>query len=243
VAKIALTSDGPRREGKTRMTAGVGAVREALRARVPVDDPEFDRLYPEHVRRLSTVHWTPVSVALRAAELLAPEPGARVLDVGAGAGKLCCVGALACGGTWHGIEIDPALVAAATTTARRLEVDHRTWFEAGEMDQLDWGRYDSLYFYNPFESLLFGTARHAGDAGWVAFADQVARAEARLSELPTDTRVVTFHGFGGEMPSSFERTFVEAIGDAELALWVQQPRSRAGRGRARRRVLAKQVGA
>src|SRR5882724_9352746 len=77
-----------------RMTAAPRALITALRKRNAVDDAAFDQLYSEDVRRLSGVHWTPVSVALRAVELLAPEAGMRVLDVGAGAGKLCCLGAL-----------------------------------------------------------------------------------------------------------------------------------------------------
>src|SRR6185369_2785667 len=89
------------------MKAAARAVLEALRWRIPIEDLAFDRLYPDHVRRLSPVHWTTVPVALRAAALLAPEAGMRVLDIGAGPGKLCCVGALAYGGTWHGIELNP----------------------------------------------------------------------------------------------------------------------------------------
>ena len=42
-------------------------------------------------------------------------------------------------------------------------------------------------------------------------------------------RVVTFHGFGGEMPSSFELVFGEVIGEGQLALWVKQPVGRRGR--------------
>lgn len=217
-----VASDEPSADGEAPRVAETQRVVEALRRRAPVDDPVFDVLYPEHVRRLSRVHWTPVSVALRAAALLAPEPGMRVLDVGAGAGKLCCVGALACGGVWHGVEVDPSLVAAAGELARRLELGDATRFAAGDLHELDWDRFDSLYFYNPFESVLFG-AGPADRAGWTVFADRVARAEARLAELVTGARVVTFHGFGGEMPGSFELVFSEAIGEGQLALWVKQP--------------------
>src|SRR5436309_456822 len=88
---------------------GAHAVRDALRLRVCVEDHVFDRLYPDHVGRLSRLHWTPVSVALRAAALLAPEPGMNVLDLGCGPGKLCCVAALARAGQWCGIDANPAL--------------------------------------------------------------------------------------------------------------------------------------
>jgi hypothetical protein len=170
-----------------------------------------------------------VSVALRAAALLAPEAGMCVLDLGAGPGKLCCVGALARGGRWHGIEREPSLVAAAIATARWLEVDHCTSFAVGDMTQLDWGRFDSLYFYNPFEAQLFGYG--VGDpAGAVGVAEQVASAEQRLSELAPGVRVVTFHGFGGAIPPCFARTWTEVLDDGELALWVKRPHSRARNG-------------
>lgn len=219
-----------RSDSPSHVQAPLEAVVDALRWRVAIDDAAFDRLYPVHVRRLSPMHWTPVSVALRAAALLAPEADMQVLDVGAGAGKLCCIGAIACGGRWHGIERNASLVAAATAAAQRLGLAHCTAFDAGDMQRVDWDRFDSLYFYNPFESLLFGFGRPDRD-GWTAFADHVAHAEERLSALSAGTRVVTFHGFGGEMPSGFSLAFSETIGEGQLALWIKQPRARPARSR------------
>jgi len=57
-----------------------------LRAGELVDDAAFDELFPPWARALSRVHFTPVRAAVRAAAWLAARPGARVLDVGAGAG-------------------------------------------------------------------------------------------------------------------------------------------------------------
>lgn len=202
------------------MTPAAAALVTALRARIPVDDAVFDQLYPDHVARLSGVHWTPVSVALRAAALLAPEPDMRVLDVGSGPGKLCCVGALARAGAWHGIELDPALVAVAIDTARGLALDQRASFRTGDALSADWRGFDSVYLYNPFESQLFGGG-FARVAGGAAIADQVARTRTRLRELAPGTRVVTFHGFGGEMPPDFALTSIETTG-GELALWIRR---------------------
>lgn len=216
----------PRSPGRVRRTAIARTVRDALRGHLAIEDLVFDQLYPDHIARLSRVHWTPVAVALRAAELLAPEPGMRVLDIGAGPGKLCCVGALARGGTWRGIESNPALVAVATATARSLELGRSTSFRAGDLNQLDWGPFDSLYLYNPFESLLFGDP--GGSQIEASFAEQVARTEQRLSELPAGIRVVTFHGFGGVMPSSFAIGAAETFGSGTLALWIKQPAMRPG---------------
>jgi len=196
-------------------------VADVLRARLPLDDAAFDQIYGEHVRRMSAVHWTPIAVAQRAAALLAPEPGRRVLDVGAGPGKLCCVGALGFGGHWTGIEQHAALVGAAIATARALEIDHATEFVVGDLDALDWRAFDGLYFYNPFEAVLFGAPHGIGEDGAARCAALVARAEHGLAQLARGTRVVTFHGFGGAMPASFRRVSSERLDDGELVLWIQ----------------------
>lgn len=203
------------------MTDAATAVLASLHGEGEISDAMFDQLYPDDVARLSAVHWTPVGVALRAAELLAAEPGMCVLDVGAGAGKLCCVGAVCHAATWHGIEHDPALVAVAVRTAQRLEVADRTRFDAGDALDVDWRGYDGVYLYNPFESQLFGGgfARAAGPG----FAEQVARTEERLAGLAAGTRVVTFHGFGGTMPPGFALAGLEDTGGGRLALWIKRP--------------------
>jgi SAM-dependent methyltransferase len=187
----------------------------ALQQQIPVDDSVFDRIYASHVQRLSRLHFTPVSVALRAAAWLAPEPGLRVLDAGAGAGKLCMVAALSHAGRWHGVERDPSLVAVASAAARELAVAHCTRFAVGDLLAIDWRGFDSLYFYNPFEAALFRRGGRSDRA-------QVAAVEQRLAELAAGTRVVAFHGFGGEMPSGF----VRAADDGDLALWIKEPARR-----------------
>ena len=195
----------------------IDQITAALHQRIPVDDSLFDRIYPDHVQRLSRIHFTPVSVALRAAAWLAPEPGRRVLDAGAGAGKFCVVAALSHAGSWHGAEIDPSLVAVASAAARELAVAHCTSFAAFDLLALDWRAFDSLYFYNPFEAALFWRAGRSDR-------ERAAAVRQRLADLATGTRVVAFHGFGAEMPSGFAR----AAGDGELALWIKEPPRRPG---------------
>lgn len=201
----------------------------SLRWRSAVPDCVFDRIYPRRVRRLSSVHWTPVSVALRAAEWLAPEAGARVLDVGSGPGKLCFIGAAARGGTWHGVERDPTLVQVANTAAKLLGLERSTTFSAGEMEVVDWRSFDSLYFYNPFAAILFGEAPFAKAVRWSMLTDQIARTESHLADLPVGTRVVTYEGFGGDMPGGYLLTDAEMLGTGQLALWVKHRSTRRAR--------------
>jgi predicted RNA methylase len=197
----------------------IDQITTALQQRIPVDDSVFDRIYPDHVQRLSRLHFTPVSVALRAAAWLAPEPGLRVLDAGAGAGKLCMVAALSHAGCWHGVERDPSLVAIASAAARELRVAHCTSFAAGDLLALDWRAFDSLYFYNPFEAALFGRGGSDREEAGAVFAECVAAVRQRLAELAAGARVVALHGFGAEMPSGFARV----AGSGALALWIKQP--------------------
>ena len=131
-------------------------VRESLRGQIAVPDGVFDSLYPAHVQRMSSVHWTPVEVALRAAALLAPEPGMRLLDVGAGPGKLCCIAALATGSIWQGSSVTRCWSDrerhGPDAGSRSPRAVHRR-----RHDQHHWADFDGLYFYNPFEAAMFRT--------------------------------------------------------------------------------------
>lgn len=189
-------------------------------------DRHFDTLVPHALRHLSAIHWTPVGVAIRAASLLCASKHARVLDVGAGIGKVCTIGALTGEGTWVGVEHHAALVDAAGDLARTLGVAERTRFVREDAFSIDWNAFDALYFYNPFELQLFPES-----ATMPPRSVQIARVQERLAALPNCTRVVTLHGFGGVMPSSFELLYHELIASAglDLALWIQRTRRTAVR--------------
>jgi hypothetical protein len=180
-----------------------------LRQGLSVDDARFDRIYPEWARRLSTVHWTPVAVAARAAALLVRAPGTRVLDVGAGVGKLCLVGSMVTQGVFFGIESCSMLVHAARDAATRLQM-LGTRFVHGNMMELDWRRFDALYLYNPFADNLEAVDSRAYDV-YVAFA------RAQLHAARPGTRVATYHGFGAAMPPSYR---LEFEGERELE-WLE----------------------
>jgi len=189
-------------------------------------DRGFDQLVPDELRHLSRTHWTPIEVAIRATTLLCPTTGMRILDVGAGVGKLCVVGALSSVGMWCGVEQHAPLVHAARRLARALNVAERTMFLHGDALAIDWREFDAIYLYNPFENPLFPVT---GDHGHSDYRLQVARVQDRLASLPERVRVVTFHGFGGVMPSSYELVYQEKMPTVglDLVLWVQRAKARA----------------
>jgi hypothetical protein len=182
------------------------------------DDMDFDALVPAELRHLSNLHWTPIDVAVRAAKLLAPEPGMRVLDIGAGIGKLCSIGALSTQAHWFGIEQQAVLVTAAEHLARSFGIADRATFMLGDAFSIAWNEFDALYFFNPFELPLFPTEPND------SYRRAIAETERRLRELRAGTRVVTLHGFGGTMPACFELLRHERISasDGDLACWVRR---------------------
>lgn len=184
-------------------------------------DRQFDRLVPHELRHLSALHWTPVRVAVRAASLLCATKHTRVLDVGAGVGKVCTIGALSGEGTWVGVEQHAALVESAAHLAKAFGVATRTQFLQADAFAIDWNDFDALYFYNPFELHLFRDSVELAPRSVL-----ISRVQQRLAALPNCTRVVTLHGFGGVMPPSFELLYHELMPSTglDLTLWIQRTR-------------------
>jgi len=188
------------------------------------DDDLFDHQLPRRMQLKSAIHFTPVAVARAAARLVAPRPGMRVLDVGAGTGKFCIVAALevpAC--TFVGVELRPHLVHLARKVATRLAVENVAFIEADALE-LDWSAYDAFYFYNPFEEHLHDTAflldRTLSFEPSKFFA-YVAAVSERLAAAPLGTRVVTYHGFGAQAPAGYDLVERHPIGTDCLELWIK----------------------
>lgn len=194
-----------------------------LREGCAVDDVVFDRLYPASQRFRSWLHWTPLDIARRAAALLAPRTGSRVLDVGAGVGKVCLVGASITGARWVGIERDPDMVEAARAAASALGVTDRATFVCGDLADVPWGMFEGFYLFNPFaESLFTADEEHDALTRRERYIEHVAFVQDQLARAQVGTRVVTYHGFGGDVPPGFALAHREAAREDELCLWVRR---------------------
>jgi SAM-dependent methyltransferase len=192
-------------------------------SRYPITEDAFDLVYPEAIRKRSPNFWTPVAVARRAAEFLAPNPDARVLDIGSGVGKFCIVGAATTGAMFSGIEHRPHLVAIAKRAAHQFRVS-RVKFAVGMIDDIDWPCFDAFYLFNPFEENVFAD-RGALDRTVVLSEDRfwidAAFVERKLARLPVGTRVATFHGFGGRIPPSYGLVAQLPMRGGVLRLWTK----------------------
>jgi predicted RNA methylase len=190
-----------------------------------VPDVVFDRIYPPRVREVSSQHWTPIAVARRAAELLVRDASTHVLDIGAGAGKFCLVGALTSPARFTGIEQRGPLVYLARAVAREYGVSRARYLH-GDMRALDWQQFDAFYLFNPFAENQSLPRDHIDDAVELSperYERDVLFVAEQLALAPVGTRVVTYHGFGAEMPVGYQRRVHEPVGSGALELWVRTP--------------------
>lgn len=210
-----------------------GEIAGRLRDGELVDDADFDSLYPPTLRAMSTIHWTPVEVACRVVDLLAPAVGELMLDIGSGVGKVCHVGALRSTACWQGIELRSRLNNAARAAAHVLGVSDRTRFVQQDAATIDWHHADGVYMFNPFGELrmdpdaasLAPVGPLAGDrsrrARLARYRTLVDAASENAWRLRLGARLVTFHGFGGSWPRCLELIDRIPMGTDFLELWVR----------------------
>jgi len=200
----------------------VKKISEDLRTGRAVTDFRFDQLYPLSIRELSETHWSPIDVAIRAAELLVSDETTRVLDVGSGCGKFCIVAALSSRGQFIGVEQRPHLFEVAKKMGEELGASQAS-FKLCNMMEVDWSSFDSFYLFNPFyENILKSiriddTVSHNQDK----FTRYIEAVRNRLSLARSGTKVLTYHGFGGDMPMGYHRVHREPLGTSYIELWVK----------------------
>jgi hypothetical protein len=206
-------------------------IAEALGRGTLVDDRVFDEIYPFAVRRASHIHWTPVEVAVRAAALLAEKPGARLLDIGSGVGKFCIVAAACADAVVHGVEHRAHLVDLAEDAAACVGVD--VTFSRRTLEPRDAAEADGIYLFNPFAENLCSSHDHID--GLVELSESRFWRDLELVEelfrtARVGTRVVTYCGFGGQLPPDYSLVLRERRAGT-LELWVKTSRERDVAGR------------
>ena len=185
-------------------------------------DGQIDALLPPVMRLVSPMYWTPVRVARRAAQIFDDLEVTRVLDVGSGPGKFCVVaGARVPRISFVGIEHRTHLVAAARSLAAKVGTANVT-FEHGDATNLPDTGFDGFYVFNSFAENGFSAHNQLDqtvELSRVRLVGDVMRVERWLATRPVGTVLLTYHGLGGPIPSSYECVHVEAAGTAWLRAW------------------------
>ena len=197
----------------------------ALRRGDHVPDAEIDAHLSPRFRRVAPQWFTPTAVAARAARVLEDRGARTVLDIGSGVGKLCCVAAMASELELTGVEHRPALVLEAFHLAERLGLGDRTRFVRGTIEDVDLTAYDALYVFNSFAENLFPTSERLDESVELSPARMMrdlAILERALDHMPLGGSLMTYHGFGGQVPDTFDLVHEESAGSDVLRLWTRR---------------------
>lgn len=178
-------------------------------------DVGFDALLPPLTRAKSSYTWTPIVVARRAAMHFAERGASRVLDVGCGPGKFCIVAGLTRPALrFWGVERSVGLTRTARALAAGLRLPN-VEIRNGEALDTPWRDFDGFYFFNPFsEDPRMGGA-------------ELLRVADALRGAPRRAVVVTYHGLGGPIPSSYTLVSEERVGSGPLRVWQKNSREAA----------------
>lgn len=184
-------------------------------------DEQFNHLYPHNIQILARRHWTPLTIAQKAAYFLASEPNTRVLDIGSGVGKFCLSAAYyKPNASFFGVEQRGSLISYAESARMELQLANVS-FMHGNFTQLDLRNYDHFYFYNSFYENLAGTAK-IDDS--IEYSGELYNYYNRylykqLEQLPAGTRLATYHSLEDEIPRGFH--IVGSDSDHLLKYWIK----------------------
>jgi hypothetical protein len=184
----------------------------------------FDRLLPADLRAVSSQHWTPLEVAMRAAEWINQLDVRSVVDIGSGAGKFCVAAALTTRATFTGLEQRERLVRAATRLAQTFRVEDQVRFIHGTLGVTALPPADAYYLYNPFGENLLGTSEHLDDEvelGYARYRRDIAAVKAMLLNAPYGTYLITYNGFGGSVPVCYQSVRVDRELPNVLRVWCK----------------------
>ena len=184
-------------------------------------EEHFNQLYPKSIQLLGRRHWTPLSVARKAAMFLGLGKNVRILDIGSGVGKF----ALAAGfytpkATYTGVEQRKYLVEQAEMAKEIVCLPNVSFIHAN-FTKVDFRNYDNFYFYNSFFENLSGKDKIDESIDYSAeLYDYYNRyLFKKLDQTPEGTRLATYHSLEDEVPPDFHTVGSEMEG--LLKFWIK----------------------
>jgi cyclopropane fatty-acyl-phospholipid synthase-like methyltransferase len=185
-------------------------------------DAAFDTLYSLRAQQLSSMHWTPLEIAKRAAEHLTKGTGKHILDIGSGVGKFCIAAAYYFPGyTFYGVEQRKALIDEAIIAQNATNVSNVTFIHAN-FNELDMDQFDHFYFYNSFSENIvhYKPIDNLIQTSTEIYKEYLSQLYTLLEEKPPGTRLATYHCPNDYVPPAYKR-LKYTTGDT-LSLWLKQ---------------------
>lgn len=184
-------------------------------------DTSFDSLYTLRAQQLSSIHWTPIEIARRAAAHLTGGTGKNIMDIGSGVGKFCIVAAHYFPDyIFHGVEQRKALVDEAIIAQNATKTSNVNFIHAN-FNELDMDLFDHFYFYNSFSENLFHykPIDNLVQASPEIYEEYLTQFYNMLDDKPSGTRVATFYCPDGYVPPAYKR--VQHNTAEMLSLWIK----------------------
>ena len=187
-----------------------------------LEDETFDLVYPPDVRRFSQIHWTPLSVAAKASEVLKDLKIERLLDVGSGCGKFCILTGITTDIQITGVEQREFLSSASKRAKNSFRLENVNFINGSAFD-LSWKEFDCIYFYNPFCEQKTPERRIRNDVPMneALYGTYLQLTSNRLREQKKGTKVMTYHGLGTALPSEYSLHYQKAVGSDFLKVWIK----------------------
>jgi hypothetical protein len=176
-----------------------------LKQKIVPTDLNFDKIYPKKYQEHSARHFTPVKIAISAAKYLADKPTNKILDIGSGVGKFCCVGSTVSDAQFYGVEKRKALTNLSNKIKRNYKLVN-THFLNDDFTKLDFSQFNGIYFFNSFHesfdsSCVIDETSKVSLTSYKKYHDDLS---LKLNECHSGTRLVTFHTFKNKIPASFQ---------------------------------------
>lgn len=184
-------------------------------------DAQLHKLYPEPVRALARMHWTPLYVVQKVVPYLAFNNKVKILDIGSGAGKFCLAGAFYKPSvSFFGVEQRKNLVALSESVQKKLAFQN-VHFIHRNFTQINLCEYDHFYFYNAFFENLDGTEKIDNE---IDYSSELYNYYSiylynQLDKMPIGTRVATYCSWGDEIPPCYQ--VAETHFDNLLKFWIK----------------------
>ena len=219
--KLSLISDNQRLTKKEEGSLAQDLKRKLLKNE-NLSDEDFDLIFSPEVRSHSQVHWTPIAVAKKAAEVLQEMKVEKILDVGSGCGKFCLLTSILSEMQVTGVEQRDFLSLAAKKAKNSFRLNNLNFINGSAFD-LSWKEFDCVYFFNPFYEQKTPERRMKNDQPMSEslFNTFYQMTLARLREQKKGSKVMTYHGLGGALPNEYSLLYHKSIGTDFLKIWIK----------------------
>ncbi|MGE0631999.1 MAG: class I SAM-dependent methyltransferase [Pseudobdellovibrionaceae bacterium] len=198
---------------------------EQIRSGKAIEETEFDQIFPPYYQFQSTIHWSSIEVARQISEWINPLNRKSLVDIGCGVGKLCLLLRILTNYEIFGIEQRPKLVEIAN---KIIKVNCLKNISITQMNMLDlnWDLHDIYYLYNPFQEHIADEDHSIieKDIEFDAknYAHYTSEVFRQLTLAKPGKVLITFHGYGGRVPSSWRMVASRHMENGNLTMWVKE---------------------